>query len=353
MISELRTNEINSKKLILRNLKGEMTEKIPIWFMRQAGRYLPEYRKLRKGKTFEDMCQNPEFVTELTLQPIHRFQLDAAIIFSDILVPLYSLNRGLSIQPNKGPIITNPIRNKSDIHQLRIPDPKEDFPYLQESITKVRKELTDIALIGFAGGPFTLASYLIEGKSTKDGLITKAYAWKYPKAFATLMNLLVEAIIRQLTVQVEAGVDIIQVFDSWAGYLSLNQYKSLALPFTKRIFASKELSQIPRIHYARGAGHLLEGFLATGATTISVDTSLDFETNLSLIPTKYSFQGNLDPAVLHTSPKIVHQRVKKLLETTQRRSGYIFNLGKGIDKNASLENVETMINTVRSFKRIN
>jgi uroporphyrinogen decarboxylase len=340
---------MKSKDLILNALNGNRGDKIPIWFMRQAGRYLPEYLELRKGKTFEQMCQTPEIAKEITIQPINRFDLDAAIIFSDILIPIYSMNLGLSIKPGIGPVLEKPIRAPEDIKNLPLPDPKIDFPYLEISINLVRKELNGKALIGFSGAPFTLASYLIEGKSTRDALLTKAFALKYPDSFQLLMKFLVKTVVAQLQVQVKAGVDVIQLFDTWAGHLSQHDYNQWVLPYTSEVLQSDLLSSVPRIHFARGAGHLLHSFVSTNATAISVDTSLDLRTASAIIPDDMAIQGNLDPATLLSSPKVVKREVKKIISQIEKRNGYIFNLGKGIDKSSPLENVQAMINTVRSY----
>ncbi|OLS27049.1 MAG: Uroporphyrinogen decarboxylase [Candidatus Heimdallarchaeota archaeon LC_3] len=340
---------MNGKDLILNALNCNRADKIPIWFMRQAGRYLPEYLELRKGKTFEEMCQTPEIAKEITVQPINRFDLDAAIIFSDILVPIYSMNLGLSIKPGIGPEIEEPIRKPEDIKNLTLPDPKRDYPYLEESINLVKKDLNGKALIGFSGAPFTLASYLIEGKSTRDALVTKAFALTYPDSFHYLMKFLVKTVVTQLQVQINAGVDVIQLFDTWAGHLSQHDYNQWVLPYTTEVLQSDLLSSVPSIHFARGAGHLLNSFVSNGATALSIDTSLDLKTASKMIPDDIAIQGNLDPATLLSSPKVVEREVDKILIQIEEKNGYIFNLGKGIDKSSPLENVQAMINTVRSY----
>ena len=336
--------------MFLDAINGEKTDRIPIWFMRQAGRYLPEYQEIRVGKTFEDISQNPDYAVEITLQPVNRFKLDAAIIFSDILIPLYSMDRSLTIKPGLGPIIKNPIRKPEDIANLSVPNPNIDYPYLAESIHKVRSRLNGTALIGFSGGPFTLASYLIEGKSTKDAHLTKVFAYKHRKAYKNLMKILVETIIEQLKIQVDNGADVIQIFDTWAGHLSLDQYRQLALPYTQEILKSSRLANVPKIHFARGAGHLYRAFLETGANTISIDTSIEIRDILPNIPSNISISGNLDPAILETHPKFVKTQVKSLLQDVNKRHGYIFNLGKGISKTTPLESVETMVKTVKNYK---
>ena len=339
-------------KTILEALKGSKTDQVPIWFMRQAGRYLPEYREVRKGKTFEDMVQNPDVAKEVTLQPINRFNLDAAIIFSDILVPLYALNCGLVIKPAQGPVIENPIKKPSDIDKLPQISPKEDFPYLAESIMKVKAELPNTTtLFGFSGAPFTVASYLLEGKSTRDALITKAFAYSNPEAYDKLLSFISDILIQQLKVQVEAGADVLQIFDSWANYFSPEQYEQFALPYTKKIIDSEFFKDVPIIHFAQGSGHLLPKYFKTGATGLSIDMSLDIASAMQKLPVKYPIQGNLDPAILLTNEKTVTQHVTNLLEKTKHKAGYIFNLGRGIDKDTPVENVQVMVDIVKSFNR--
>ncbi len=341
-------------KLLLEALKGSETDKIPIWFMRQAGRYLPEYLEVKKNKNFEDLVQNPDTAFELTLQPIHRFDLDAAIIFSDILVPIYGLNRGLVIKPSVGPVIEKPIKNEEDIKELQQVDPKKDFPYLAESIRKVKKELSsDKTLIGFSGAPFTVASYLIEGKLTRDALKTKAFAFKYPEIYDKLLNFITEMLILQLSAEKEAGVEVLQIFDSWASTLSLQQYQKFALPYTQKIISSPLLQDIPKIHFAQGSGHLLRKFIQTKADCLSIDASSDMTAVLKNIPKKIAIQGNLDPAILFTTKEIVQKETNGLLKVMKNKHNYIFNLGRGIDKDTPIENVSAMVETVKNFTRNN
>ncbi|MDH5403240.1 MAG: uroporphyrinogen decarboxylase [Candidatus Heimdallarchaeota archaeon] len=341
---------VTSRELILGVLEGKEYETIPIWFMRQAGRYLPEYREIQAKHSFEIRCQTPEIATEITLQPIDRFDLDAAIIFSDILIPIYAMNRGLQIKPNIGPVIDNPVRSIADIENLKQTNAKEDFPYLAESIKLTRKELKDKALIGFAGAPFTLASYLIEGKSTKNAVITKAFAYNHPDAFHKLMKLLTNVITDQLQAQVTNGVDIIQLFDSWAGFLSSDQFNQWCLPYNQEIFAN--FPEVKKIFYARGSNHLISSAIHCGSDAISIDTTMSLSTANQILQTK-SIQGNYDPSYLLTSPNIVRKTVNTLLDEILplRPSNYIFNLGIGIDKDSLVNNVEMMVSTVRERRR--
>ncbi|OLS24051.1 MAG: Uroporphyrinogen decarboxylase [Candidatus Heimdallarchaeota archaeon LC_2] len=340
----------NSKDLILDAFNGQQNSQVPIWFMRQAGRYLPEYRKFREGKTFEEMAMTPENAAKVTLQPIRRYDLDAAIIFSDILIPLYGMDRGLEIVPQVGPVLEKPLKNPEDVKSLKRTSPKEDFPYLKESIQLVRKEIPDKALFGFAGAPFTLASYLIEGKSTRNALLTKTFAYKYPDEFSTLLNMLADIVIDQLQVQIEGGADVIQLFDSWAGFLSASQYEKWILPHVQKIFL--KFDNTPNILYGRGSSHLLPIFQKSGAKGISIDSTLSLIDARSFVGNDLVIQGNLDPAVLLTNPRIVENHTKEVLKdyTLTNNPRYIFNLAQGIDKTSKLENVEMMINTVKEFR---
>ncbi|MHA2170744.1 MAG: uroporphyrinogen decarboxylase [Candidatus Kariarchaeaceae archaeon] len=344
-------DQYTGKELILGAFSGKSYPTFPVWFMRQAGRYLPEYMKIREKSDFEERCQTPELASEITLQPIERYDMDAAIIFSDILVPIYGMDRGLKIIPQKGPIIDEPITSPEDVKSLKKTNSKEDFQYLPESIKLVRKEIPNKALFGFSGAPFTLASYLIEGKSTKDALLTKAFALKHPHAYDQLLNLLTDIVIDQLQSQINSGVDVIQVFDSWAGFLSPDQFSSWALPYTKRIFET--LSETPCIFYARGSSHLFALAAQSGADGISIDTTMSLTDARSKIKSETVLQGNLDPTYLLTNPKLVRENTVKILNEANSLGSphYIFNLARGIDRNSSLENVKTMIDTVKSFRR--
>ncbi|MFW9930661.1 MAG: uroporphyrinogen decarboxylase [Candidatus Thorarchaeota archaeon] len=337
-------------KLLLEAIYRKKSGPVPVWFMRQAGRYLPEYQEVRKSKTFEEMIQNPEIVSEVTLQPVKRFDLDAAIIFSDILVPFYYINRNLKILPEKGPVLENPLRNPKEINTLPIINPEEDYPYLKESIRKVKNDLPkNKSLIGFSGAPFTLASYLIEGKSTKDAFLTKIFALKYPNEYDALLTYISDIIISQLEAQVLAGVDIVQIFDSWALYLTPDQYHRFAFPYTKRIISSPRLSNIPKIHFAQGTAHLIDHFINTKPEVLSLDSNYLIKTAVKKIPSHIAVQGNLDPAYLLSNKNLVRKETNHLLNTVKTKNNYIFNLGKGIHKDTPVENVQEMVDTIKEY----
>ncbi len=346
-------NGLTGRQLINGVFKGEYFEQVPIWFMRQAGRYLPEYMELKKKyRTFEERCMNPEIAKDITIQPIDRFDLDAAVIFSDILIPIYDMKLGLEIKPGIGPSIEKPIRTAKDVDNMIITTAKENFSYQSEAIKLVRKELAYKAIVGFSGAPFTLASYLIEGKSTRDALITKSFAISKPASYEKLLSNLTEIIIDQLQVQVEAGADFLQIFDSWVGFLSPTQFRMWAKPYLTKIFNA--FPDIPTIFYARGTSHLFQDILETGPTGINVDNTLSLTAAHEISPNKL-LQGNLDPAILLTNTDIVSRETAKILQEIDKLDHYryIFNLSTGINKSSKIENVAMMVNTVKSFRRHN
>ncbi|MHA2089406.1 MAG: uroporphyrinogen decarboxylase [Candidatus Kariarchaeaceae archaeon] len=341
------TSDLTGRNLILGAFKGTNAGSVPVWFMRQAGRYLPEYMEIRNKYTFEERCQTPELAAKITLQPIERFDMDAAIIFSDILVPIYGMKRGLEIIPERGPIISNPIKSPQDIDELLIPSSKSDFPYVSEAINKVRSEIPNKALFGFSGAPFTLASYLLEGKSTRDALITKSFALKYPEAFDKLLTLLTDIILDQLQSQIASGADLVQVFDSWAGFLSAEQFQKWSFPYLKRIFDN--IKDVPTLMYSRGSNHLFQTMTQLGSDGISIDHTLSIAHARKTSSPKLVLQGNLDPAYLLTNPKLVKKQTQSILKSVTSPY-YIFNLARGIDRNSSLEAVRAMVDEVKSFR---
>ncbi len=337
---------MNSKELFNSVFEGKDVERPPLWFMRQAGRYLPEYLSLREGKTFEQMVMDPNIASEITLQPIRRFDLDAAIIFSDILIPLYSMERGLEIKPGVGPVIEKPLALPEEVDELYHPVPKKDYPYLSQSIAQVRATIPEKWLIGFSGAPFTLASYLIEGKSTRNALTTKVFAYKYPDAFAKLLDKLVSIVLQQLKAQIGAGVDMVQIFDSWAGFLSPTQYRDWILPSLHRIM---EEIEVPKIIYARGSSHLLAVLDTCNPDGFSIDNSISLQTARKIVGDHKVLQGNFDPAILQTTPRLVRENLKQLLGKIDNPR-YIFNLAQGIDKNSMLDCVHEMVTTVKNWR---
>jgi uroporphyrinogen decarboxylase len=301
----------------------------PVWYMRQAGRSLPEYRALRTGKKMLDACSTPDLITEITLQPVRRYDVDAAILFSDIVVPLRAVGVGIDIKPGVGPVVDHPIRSAADVARLR-PLAPDDVSYVTKAIESLIKELGAKPLIGFAGGPFTLASYLVDGGPSKNFELTKSLMYGQPDLWADLMGRLADITIGFLEVQVAAGVSAIQLFDSWAGSLSLDDYQSNVLPYSKRIFDSLAASGIPRIHFGINTGELLRPMGEAGADVVGVDWRVPLDEAVSRVVAGKALQGNLDPAILLAPWEVIEQRALQVLERGRTAEGHIFNLGHGV-----------------------
>jgi uroporphyrinogen decarboxylase len=297
--------------------------------MRQAGRSLPEYRALRSGMGMLDACSTPDLITEITLQPVRRYGVDAAIFFSDIVVPLRAIGIGIDIKPGVGPVVDHPVRAAADLAALRplVPD---DVPYIAEAITNLTAELGGTPLIGFAGGPFTLASYLVDGGPSKNFETTKALMYGQPDLWADLMRRLADITIGFLQVQVAAGASAVQLFDSWAGALSADDYRSCVLPHSRRIFDALAASGVPRIHFGVNTGELLGLMGEAGADVVGVDWRVPLDEAVSRVEPGKALQGNLDPAILMAPWEVVEQRALQVLDRGRTAEGHIFNLGHGV-----------------------
>ncbi|MFN2626065.1 MAG: uroporphyrinogen decarboxylase [Mycobacteriales bacterium] len=313
----------------VRACRGEHVPFTPVWFMRQAGRALPEYRALRERFGMLESCLNPDLVTEITLQPVRRLGVDAAILFSDIVVPLRAVGIALDIQPGVGPVIDEPFRRVADVDRLHALDPEADVPYVLEAVRALRKELA-IPLIGFAGAPFTLASYLIEGGPSKTYARTKAFMYAEPGAWADLLDRLAGITIAYLRAQVDAGADAVQVFDSWAGALSAADYAEYVLPASRRIFSALTGLGVPRIHFGLGTGELLSLFAAAGADVVGVDFRVPLDEAARRVGSDVALQGNLDPAVCLADWELVADRTREVLARGRAAKGHVFNLGHGV-----------------------
>lgn len=297
--------------------------------MRQAGRALPEYRALRTGKTMLDTCADPDLITEITLQPVRRYDVDAAIFFSDIVVPLRAVGVGVDIKPGVGPVVDLPVRSAADLARLRPLEPG-DVPYVTQAVTSLVSELHGKPLIGFAGAPFTLASYLIEGGPSKNFEHTKSLMYGEPKVWADLMSRLADITTSFLRVQVGAGVSAVQLFDSWAGALSVDDYRANVLPYSKRIFAALAGSGVPRIHFGVGTGELLGAMSEAGPDVVGVDWRVPLDEAARRVEPRKALQGNLDPAILLAPWTVIEQRARQVLERGRTAEGHIFNLGHGV-----------------------
>ncbi len=335
--------------LFLRALRGENTPRAPIWIMRQAGRYLPEYMAVKARSSFWEMVRTPELTAEVTLQPIRRFGLDAAILFSDIMTPLPPM--GVKIDFNPGPVIETPIRSRAQVDALRVPESSEIAPFLQGAIRIVRRELqtTRTPLIGFGGAPLTLATYLVQGSGSKDYEDFRAWLRTEPASAHALLEKLTEVSIRYLRMQVAAGAQAIQLFDSWAGLHDERTYREFALPYNTRVLNALADLNAPRIYLAVGSSHLYPVINELPCEAVSVDWRTGLERVRTQLPGK-TIQGNLDPAVLLASPETITLEAQRVL-----RAGlggpHVFNLGHGIMRQTDPEHVAHLVNAVRSFDR--
>lgn len=335
--------------IFLQACQRKETEYTPIWLMRQAGRYMKEYRSIREKLSFLDMCKTPEVAAEVTLQPVERLGVDAAIIFSDILVPLEPMGIHLEYTRGEGPIIHNPIRSQQNIEDLRIIEPQTDVPFVLEAVTRVRQSLHNrVPLIGFAGAPFTLASYIIESGYARNFVNTKKLMYQMPQSWHLLMGKLAEVTVRYLNAQIDAGAQAVQLFDSWVGCLSLGDYAEFVLPHTRHIFQHLR-ADVPAIHFATGSATLLELMRQAGGDIIGVDWRIELGTAWQNIGYDVGIQGNLDPVVLFAPSSTMKNAVKRILDGAANRPGHIFNLGHGILPETPVENVVALVDMVHEL----
>ncbi len=330
----------------LRACRGESLDRVPVWLMRQAGRYMSAYRLVRRDIPFMELVKNVDLATEISLQPYRRFHMDAVILFSDILVPVEAMGLAVSI-PEGGPRISNPVRTSKDVDALVVPDPTERTRFVLEILSRLRHELKEeVPLIGFAGAPFTLASYMVEGGSSRSFAEIKAMMFRSPAIVHSLMEKISEAVILYLQAQVEAGAEAIQLFDTWAGELSASQYREFALPYTQKIFEATRDSGVPRILFVNGCAALLDAMAQSGADVLSVDWRVDLAEVRQRLGTKQAVQGNVDPCVLlSTRDAVEREATRALLQGGGR--GHILNLGHGILPTTPEENVEAFVETAR------
>jgi uroporphyrinogen decarboxylase len=336
-----------TKSPFIRACRREPVPYTPVWFMRQAGRSLPEYRRVREGTSMLDSCTRPELVTEITLQPLRRYDVDAAILFSDIVVPLRAVGVDVDIKPGVGPVVGTPFRDVSDLSRLRPLEPA-DVPYITAAVRSLVGELGERPLVGFAGGPFTLASYLIEGGPSKNHDRTKALMYGNPELWHGLLGRLAGIAISFLQVQIAAGVSAVQLFDSWVGVVSPEDYRHAILPHTSRIFASLEASGVPRIHFGVGTGELLGLLGEAGADVVGVDWRIPLDEAARRVPPAKALQGNLDPAVLLAPWDVVEPRAREVLARGRSAEGHIFNLGHGVLPETSPDTLARLADLVHS-----
>jgi len=313
----------------LRACRREPVPHTPVWFMRQAGRSLPEYRKVREGIGMLDSCTRPELVTEITLQPVRRHDVDAAIYFSDIVVPLKAVGIDLDIKPGVGPVVENPVRSRADLERLRPLEPG-DVDYVTEAVRMLTRELGGTPLIGFAGAPFTLASYLVEGGPSRNHEHTKALMYGDPELWSALLDRLADITGTFLQVQIEAGASAVQLFDSWAGALSPADYRRSVLPASTKVFDAVASYGVPRIHFGVGTGELLGAMSEAGSEVVGADWRVPLDEAARRIGPGKAVQGNLDPAVLFAPRGAVEEEAGRVLDAARGLDGHIFNLGHGV-----------------------
>lgn len=334
----------------LRACRGLPVDVTPVWIMRQAGRYLPEYRRLRSRADFLTFCKSPDLVAEATALAVEVLGVDAAIIFSDILIPLEAMGMKLLFEEGAGPRLPEPIRNEADLARCRIPDPGETMPFLSESIRRTNDRLAGrVPLIGFAGAPFTLAAYAVDGGGSKNHARTLTWLYRDPESFDRLLDHLTRVAIASLRAQAAAGVHAVQVFDSWGGLLSVEDFRRHEAPALRRIVEALRPAGVPVILYVNGSGHLLEAMAETGADVLGVDWRVPLDEVRRRVGPGPALQGNLDPCALYAGPKAVAAAVESILRQAGP-TGHILNLGHGILPDSPVEGALAMVRACRAFR---
>lgn len=339
--------------LFIDTLRGKPSNKTPVWLMRQAGRYLPEYRKLREKSSMLEMVQTPELAAEVTLQPLRRFPLDAGIIFADILTPLIGMGANLEFKKGEGPIIDNPVRSAEDVKALQVPSPEENVGYTLEAIKLVVKELNGkTPLIGFSGAPFTLSSYLIEGQSPGDLLLTKGMMVGAPQVWQELQEKLVTLSVEYLVAQVEAGCESLQIFDSWLGYVGPREYDRFVAPYLHDLITRvKQRVDVPVVFFATGVSALVPRLGKLPADAFGVDWRISLPEAASALGRKCPLQGNLDPQILAGSWEYIEGAARAVLNEGREIPAHVFNLGHGVLQHTPVENVGRLIDLVKGHTR--
>ncbi|HEX9442516.1 MAG TPA: uroporphyrinogen decarboxylase [Candidatus Binatia bacterium] len=328
--------------------RREKTPYTPVWLMRQAGRYMEEYRKLRAEFSFLDLCKRPDLAAEITVKPVERLGVDAAILFADILLILEPMGLGLEYSKDDGPVIHGQIRSRTDVEQLQEFEPAEALPFVMETVRRARAALGGkVPLIGFSGAPFTLASYIIEGGGSRNYLKTKRLIYSDPGAWRALMERLAAAVGKYLNAQIAAGAEAVQIFDSWAGCLSPGDYQRYVLPYTRAAIAA--VAGAPVIHFSTGTAGMLKQVRAAGGDVIGLDWRIHLDEGWEAVGHDVAIQGNLDPAALLAKPKEIRSRVEDILRRAGGRPGHIFNLGHGVFPETPVEHAIAMVEAVHEL----
>ena len=343
---------------LLRALRREPTDTTPIWVMRQAGRYLPEYRTTReRAGSFMALAQNPELACEVTLQPLERFDLDAAILFSDILTIPEAMGLGLSFAPGEGPQFARPVRTRADVAKLAVPDMDGDLRYVMDAVHLIRQELHGrVPLIGFSGSPWTLACYMVEGHGSRDFVTLKAMCWNEPALAHQLLDILAQSVAHYLIAQVAAGAQVLMIFDTWGGMLSPAAFREFSLRYIAQIIAALKAApqarQIPIIVFSKGAGQHLAEMADTGCAALGVDWTMDLSAARDAVAGKVALQGNLDPAVMRTNPDVIRREARAVMDSYGNYPGHIFNLGHGITPEVDPEHMKVLVDEVHAYGRV-
>jgi uroporphyrinogen decarboxylase len=341
----------------LRALLRQPTEYTPVWMMRQAGRYLPEYCATRKqAGSFLDLCKNPNLATEVTLQPLDRFPLDAAILFSDILTVPDAMGLGLYFTEGEGPKFSKPLRDEASIMALQVPDIDKSLRYVTDAVSQIRKALDGrVPLIGFSGSPWTLACYMVEGGSSSDYARVKTLMYKEPKLMHHILEVTAQAVTQYLNAQIEAGAQAVMIFDSWGGALSHSAYHEFSLPYMQKIVAGLKKEQdgvkVPSIVFTKGGGLWIDSIANIGCDAVGLDWTMDIGVARQRVGHKVALQGNLDPNVLFATPEVIANEVEKILASYGFGSGHVFNLGHGISQFTNPDNAGALVAAVHELSK--
>ena len=342
---------------LIRALLSQPVDITPVWMMRQAGRYLPEYRATRKkAGDFLTLCKTPELACEVTLQPLARFPLDAAILFSDILTIPDAMGLGLSLVESKGPHFSRPVRSAREVGSLSVPDPETDLGYVMDAVRLIRKELDgDVPLIGFAGSPWTMATYMVEGGPSKEFGLVKGLMYEEPETMHELLEVLADAVTLYLNAQIAAGVQTVMLFDTWGGILTTKSYQLFSLHYMQKIIHQLDRTYdgqtIPVILFTKGGGDWIDAMAASGCDAIGIDWTRNIGDVRIVVGDKVALQGNMDPCVLYASPDVIKQEVAEVLASYGHGNGHVFNLGHGIHQHVNPDNVTVFIDAVHELSR--
>ncbi|HEY0197114.1 MAG TPA: uroporphyrinogen decarboxylase [Rhodanobacter sp.] len=356
MPHEIRHDELKNDRF-LRALRREPTDTTPIWVMRQAGRYLPEYRATReRAGSFMALAQNPELACEVTLQPLQRFDLDAAILFSDILTIPDAMGLGLSFAQGEGPQFAHPVRTAADIAKLAVPDMDGELRYVMDAVRLIRRELHGrVPLIGFSGSPWTLACYMVEGSGSKDFATLKAMCWNEPKLAHQLLDTLAQSVAHYLVAQAAAGAQALMVFDTWGGLLGPAPFREFSLRYMSRVVdalkADAHSRELPVILFSKGSGQHLAEMADSGCAALGVDWTVDLDDARRTVAGKVALQGNLDPAILRADPEVIRREAHAVLDSYGNHPGHVFNLGHGITPEVDPEHVKVLVDEVHAYGR--